>query len=58
MWNFFYHVSKLWRKFAWKIAILATQNHGKRYIFYFQISQLFKFKMVFSYFYLKEESKC
>ena len=58
MWNFFYHISKSWRKFAWKIAILAMQHHGKRYIFYFQISQLFKFKMFFTYFYLKEESKC
>ena len=47
MGDFFYHISKLWRKFAWKIAILAAQNHDKRYIVYFQISQLFKFKMFF-----------
>ena len=27
--------------------VLATQNHDERYIVFFQISQLFKFKMFF-----------
>ena len=40
-WEFCYQIFELWRKFAWKIAILATRNYGKRCIVYFQIFQLF-----------------
>ena len=49
------YLTKIHKKPLWGIffimllnyEVLATQNHDERYIVFFQISQLFKFKMFF-----------